>query len=419
MSLKRETEVLVVGAGPVGMFTALLLARGGIETQIIDQESRTAGHSYSCALHPRTIKLLNEAGIASTLFRSSRRIDSVGYYQGASRRAEVQLSRLFVPFPFALALPQSNLEDLLEAELRRAGVEISWHHRLNALENHQHGARASVDRLAHTGHGYIVPEFELTVQDSVEVDARFMVGADGQHSMVRQRLDTPFETAGAPQFFVVFEGEAAKDSGHEVKVVLDDATDSVMWPLSDTRFRWSFQVAPATTPDEFPTKERQRMVVIEQAGEEDSLHRLQKLLSERAPWFDNPVQQVVWNAQVQFEPRLARQFGKDLCWLVGDAAHQTGPIGMQSMNIGFREAAHLAEALKHILRDGKALDLVQRYGHENWYQWKRLFGSAGGARPTTAASDWVRQRAPRILSSIPASGEELVELLNRLGIMFK
>jgi 2-polyprenyl-6-methoxyphenol hydroxylase-like FAD-dependent oxidoreductase len=237
--------------------------------------------------------------------------------------------------------------------------------------------------------------------------------------MVRHLLDIAFAPAGAPQFFVVYEGQAAGDCGNEVKVVLDDATDSVMWPLSDARFRWSFQLAPAQTLEEFPGKERNRLVVVESPGEQDSIHRLRKLLHERAPWFHNPVQEMVWSAEVQFEPRLVRHYGKGCCWLAGDAAHQTGPVGMQSMNIGFIEAAHLAREIKRILRDGQSMDLEQRYGHEHSRHWKRQLGLADAAHATPAATDWVRRRASRILSGIPASGEELAELLSGLGILFK
>ena len=55
---EERTEVLVVGAGPVGLLTAILLAEAGIEVRIIDREARTTVRSYACALHPRTLRLL-------------------------------------------------------------------------------------------------------------------------------------------------------------------------------------------------------------------------------------------------------------------------------------------------------------------------------------------------------------------------
>jgi glycine/D-amino acid oxidase-like deaminating enzyme len=67
MQREDRTEVLVVGAGPVGLFTALRLAGSGLRVQLIDQEPRTAGRSYACALHSRTLQLPNEEGLAGRM----------------------------------------------------------------------------------------------------------------------------------------------------------------------------------------------------------------------------------------------------------------------------------------------------------------------------------------------------------------
>lgn len=418
MSNVEQTEVLVTGAGPVGMLTALLLAQNGIKTRIIDQESRTAGHSYSCALHPRSIKLLYQAGLADQAIEFGRRIDTVGFYEGNTRRAEVRFSELPVEYPFALVLEQSTLENLLEQKLRQAQVRVQWNHRLADLEMNEHGAAATIEKLATTGKGYGVPDFASGVEKSLQARAEFIVGADGSNSLVRRRLGIGFEAAGAPQHFAVFEIEAGQPCGHEARVVLDDISASVLWPLSDARCRWSFQVNPAKEGDDFPQKERERMVMIEAPSEQDSLHQLRRLVAERAPWFQNPVQEIVWSTDVQFEPRLARQFGRSLCWLAGDAAHQTGPVGMQSMNMGFREGADLAEALTQILRKGASRELLQGYERGHRREWQQLLDFKAPAPLGDTKADWVRQRAARIVGSIPASGADLTTLLRQVGITF-
>ena len=121
---------------------------------------------------------------------------------------------------------------------------------------------------------------------------------------------------------------------------------------------------------------------------------------------------------MQFEPRLARQFGRNRCWLVGDAAHQTGPVGMQSMNIGFREAVDLVESLTQILRKNAPEDLLRAYDRTHWCEWQRLLGFKAVPPAADKASEWVRQRAVRIASCIPASGADLSALLSQLGIEF-
>jgi len=418
MSNIEQSEVLVAGAGPVGMLAALLLKQNGIDTQIIDQEARAAEHSYSCALHPRSIQLLRQAGLADEAIKFGHRIATVGFYEGSARRAEARLSELQVPFPFALVLEQSALEKLLELKLRQANVRVHWNHRLAGLEMNDRGVTATVEKLGMTGRGYGVPDFAPGVVKSLQAQARFIVGADGANSLARGRLGIAFERAGAPQHFAVYEIEAGGTCGDEAKVVLDDTAASVLWPLSDARCRWSFQVTPDKSGGDFPQKERDRMMVVEAPGEQDSLHRLRRLLNDRAPWFQNPVNELVWAADVQFEPRLAGQFGRNRCWLAGDAAHQTGPVGMQSMNVGFREAADLAEALTQILRKGGSEDLLLGYERAHRGEWQQLLGFKTDTPATAAAAAWVRQRAAKIVGSIPASGADLTCLLKQLGIKF-
>ena len=74
MRREEHTEVLVVGAGPVGMLTALLLAEADLDVMVIDKEWRTAGHSYACVLHPGTLTLLDRLGLAQQVMEQGGRI---------------------------------------------------------------------------------------------------------------------------------------------------------------------------------------------------------------------------------------------------------------------------------------------------------------------------------------------------------
>src|SRR6185503_8625766 len=105
---------------------------------------------------------------------------------GGVRRAELKFAQLETQFPFALVLDQSKLEDLLEEALGRAGIGIDWHHRLTDIIQNNGGVTATVDRLAMTAKGYIVPEFELAVEKQLQLRADYLVGADGHDSQVRR-----------------------------------------------------------------------------------------------------------------------------------------------------------------------------------------------------------------------------------------
>ncbi len=417
MQRQDRTEVLVVGAGPVGLFTALSLARSGIKVRIIDAESATAGRSYACALHPRTLELLGEAGLAEAVMGLGRRVNLIGLYLDGARRAELNLNKMPWKVPYVQVLEQRTLEDLLEQKLKRTGnVEVNWNHRLADLEPGGDGVGARIETLALTAGGYGSLEVDVAVQKEFLISADFVVGADGQHSMVRRRLGIDYGQAGEAELYVVYEAGSARDCGREMKIILDGKLASVMWPLAENRCRWSFQLLPADEAADFPGKDRSRFVVNERPGDEDNRHHLQKLLRLRAPALAEDIREVGWCTDIQFERRLAKEFGRGRCWLAGDAAHQTSPVGAQSMNVGLREAADLAGILARVLRGKEGDHLLAKYNADRRAEWEGLLGLKEPPKPRAGTPAWVAKNAARILTSLPASGPELAQLFDRLGL---
>ncbi len=419
MRILDQTEVLVVGAGPVGLMAAILLAKNGIHVRVIDQEQQTATHSYACVLHPRSLSLLQQAGVAQEAIRLGNRIDTIRFYEGSSCRAEVAFSELPAQFPFALVLKQGTLEQLLEQELKQfEHVEVGWNHRLADLEMKEGTTIATIEELALSGKGYVLPEFEWEVEKTSLLMAQYIIGADGHDSLARQRLNIPCQPAGEPELFVMYNVECERQFGreHEIRIGLDQNRISAMWPFSDVNCRLGFQWIPADEPGNFPEKDRSPFIVVEPPSKYDSRHHLQRLLRMRAPWFESGIKEVDWATDIQFEHWLAAEFGRDRCWLAGDAAHQTGPVGMQSMNAGLWEVADLAAKLKQILREGGSPELLNDYDHDHRAEWQELLGMSGPPQPTEYANDWAREHRTQILASLPASGKELAQLLNRLGL---
>jgi 2-polyprenyl-6-methoxyphenol hydroxylase-like FAD-dependent oxidoreductase len=413
---EEQTEVLVVGAGPVGLLSASLLAEAGIQTRIIDRHERTTVRSYACALHPRTLKLLERKGLAAALLERGRRIEKIAFYDGSSRQAEVKLSELGGPFPYMVILPQNVLEDALEERLRKAGVTVNWNHRFNDLRMEGNTVVATVEELGATASGYIVPHWETVVKRSLPVRAQFLVGADGHGSLVRERLGIESLRVAGPEFFAAYEFEPETGIEDEVRVVLDPRTTNVLWPLPGKRCRWTFQLLKSDMASEFPEKERRGGRIVQTTVDERIRQYVEKVAKERAPWFSKAVKELIWCTEVVFEHRVARQFGRDRCRLVGDAAHQTGPVGVQSMNVGMAEAASLAGALRAILRDKAPLSLLDACDRDWQAEWRRLLGLTGGLKPRKETSLWVQERRDRILSCLPASHEDLAPLASQLGL---
>ena len=178
-------------------------------------------------------------------------------------------------------------------------------------------ATATIDELALEGKGYSVPDFEMAVKKTVSVSADFVVGADGQGSIVRERLGIDYARVGQPQLFVVYELQTKAQLPSEIRIVLDQHMAGVLWPFTQHKGRWSFQWLRANAPADFPQKARMLFTIVD-LRPEDSRHHLHKLLSAHAPWFQAEIKEVGWAKDIQFELRLARQLGRDRAWLAGD-----------------------------------------------------------------------------------------------------
>lgn len=413
---RSEKEVLVVGAGPVGLFAGVVLARLGVKPHIIDEADGPASHSYALALHPEALELLDECGLASKVISKARVLRTIGLYDAKEQRAQLDLSVLRSNFPFVAILSQASFEELLAEVLHEQGVKVEWSHRLARFEPGEGVVNVSIDTLEKDSAGYAYSEIGSLVSHSRNEKVHFVLGADGYESLVRRQLGIKFDSLRAPQRFAVFECRATETLPDEVRVVLDEATTNVLWPMPEGRYRWSFEVTDLVS--EVEPRHKDRLIV--DTGSSDSpflqLAFARRLAAERAPWFRDPMKSTFFRVLTRFEQRLAESFGRDRIWLAGDAAHMTGPVGVQSMNVGMREAAELAKAFAHLLHGTAPPDVLTSYEQSRLAEWRYLLGQGAGVSAKSDADPWVAERAQRMVSCMPASGTHLAQLLGQLGL---
>jgi len=398
--MKTEVDILVVGAGPVGLVTALFLQHYGVRVEIIDMHQRTTQQSYALAIHPRTLQILDEAGVSDALIGAGRKLTKVAYYEGRERRAEIDYSSLACKHPYLLVIRQSVLERAAEEALHRKHLKVLWRHQLQALTVDGETLQAEVAKLDQVSMGYPVARSEWVVVRSETIRPAYVIGADGYDSAVRRMLGIGMEEHGAGQFFSVYEIEAAGELPVEVRVIVDPDLTSVYWPLEEGRCRWGFQIRDAS----------------EHAA---SMERLEQLIAARAPWCTARPTEIYRSTLGLFERRLTRSFGKGRIWLAGDAAHQALPVGVHSMNSGLVEARELAARISRIQRAAGAPSLLQEFGSERHEAWQSLLGADQTVHVLPGANPWVRQMGARLLACIPASGEDLEPLLEQIALTAK
>jgi len=396
----------------VGLFAALCLARRGVPVAVVDEQHRTAARTYACALHPRTVDLLEEVGLAAELCAKGERVDKLAFYEGAERRAEVRCGELKRAHPFLLVVPQQTLEDALEAKLKAEGVPVLWSHRLTDLRADETMATARLQRLAKVGAGYGVQSSEWVVDKEEEVRVPFVLGCDGHRSRARRALGIELATAGAPQLFAVFEF-GAQAQIDEVRVGVHGGKASVLWPLGQGWWRFGFEI------DREPVearREKSRNLAL--AGDPAFLDleasRFAELALERAPWFAARPEELAWSMAIRFERRLAGSFGRGACWILGDAAHLGPPVAVQSMNAGLFEAKTLAVELEAVVRSGASRERLTAWAKDRRAEFEPLLAHAPVAG--ASANPFVRENARVIGECLPASGEDRAALLGQLGL---
>jgi len=411
MSQPPDPEVLVVGAGPVGLVTALFLQRHGVRVQVVDMHQRTSQHSYALAIHPRTLQILDEAGLSGGLIAAGRKLTKVAYYEGRERRVEIDYSALPSKHPYLLVLRQSLLERAAEEALRQKKLKVLWGYRLESLDTDDATLQVEVAKLDQVATGYPVARSEWVVVRRATVRPDYVIGADGYDSAVRRMAGIEMAGHGAGQHFSVYEIEARGELPSEVRVILDPDLTSVYWPLEEGRCRWGFQIRDAS----------------EHAA---SMERLEQLIAARAPWWTARPTQIYWSTLALFEGRVARSFGKGGVWLAGDAAHQAAPVAVHSLNSGLVEARELAARMTRTLRAGEAASLIEEFATEMHGAWQWLLDASSPPRELPAAGTpagrevralpgadpWVRQTRARIFACVPASGDDLELLLGQIGL---
>jgi 2-polyprenyl-6-methoxyphenol hydroxylase-like FAD-dependent oxidoreductase len=315
-----ETDVLIVGAGPTGLTLAAALAARGIRAGVIDRQAEGANTSRAAVVHARTLEVLEPLGVTPTLV-------NLGI---AARRFTIRdRDRVLVPigfehlptrYPYTLMVSQAVTENVLLKRLRELGGRVLRPRVLVALEQDAAGVNATLD-------------------DGSRVRARYLVGADGMHSAVREMCGIEFSGGSYGESFVLADvrlgGGVPAD---EVRLYFSPAGMVVVAPLPDGVHRI------VATVDEAPEQPDKAFVqaLLDARG------------AQRAPAV---VREVLWGSRFRVHHRVAGSYRAGRVLLAGDAAHVHSPAGGQGMNVGILDAMSLADALTQALAgNDKALD---------------------------------------------------------------
>lgn len=352
-------EIVICGAGPVGLLLANLLGQRGIETLVVERRTAPPEMSMAIGVTPPSLQILKSLGLDQDLVANGVPIEDAFVHGTSSLLGSVSFRRLPGDYRSILSVPQGATMRVLEAGLARfPSVRV----------------RRGVELLGFTQSGDTVT---VRIKDASgleeQVSARFLVACDGSRSLVRSQAGVPRAEKDYGLSFLMGDFEDRTGMGTEAHLFFTPTGSVESFPLPGGRRRW---------------------VVLTDGLLENAPHGFLAETVRARCGHDLSGSRQFNQSPFHVRRALCSRYYTGRVVFCGDAAHVISPIGGQGMNTGFADAQLLADTLVRICREGfEAEDLLRHYD----YFRRRAFAAASGR---AALGMWLGTRTGRTTSRL-------------------
>lgn len=328
-----ETDVIISGAGPVGMSLALALARQGVSVIVLEKLNELSREARASTIHPPTLEFFDEIGIIEDILENGLRIESLQFWERRTRELVADFPYKLIEndtkYPFRFQCPQSTVTRIILKHLKATGcAKVLFNHEFIRAEQNE----TCVKVIAETPSG------------ETEFCAKYLIGCDGAFSKVRENLNLGFDGKTYEDRFLLVStdlnlGEIFPNMG-TVAYIFDPEEWVIIMTLPDT-VRLVFRLKPEEDADEAKQIENVR-------------RRITNFLQTELNYEIKAVSTYHVHQRITETFRLGRTI------LAGDAAHINNPTGGMGMNSGIHDAQLLAKKLVAVL-NGESDELLNDY----------------------------------------------------------
>jgi 2-polyprenyl-6-methoxyphenol hydroxylase-like FAD-dependent oxidoreductase len=327
-------DVLVVGAGPVGLTMAGELVRNGVRCQIIDKAVAPSPTSRALAIFPRTLEVFQMMGVVDPVVGAGHQLSGVAFHNRGGQIGYIGFSCLPCRYHFAISLAQSETERILIEHLASLGNHVDREKELIGLSQSSDAVSAVVRNSS-------------GLEETLE--ARWLIGCDGAHSGVRHLLGLQFEGDAYPETFLLADTEIDSPLDR-INIHLFLASDGLVaiFPFRGNRCRIIANLRPEEN---------------DRSAGEPQLDEIQAIVDRRAIsgiHLTDPV----WLSRFHISHRKVPEFRFGRVFLAGDSAHIHSPAGGQGMNTGIQDAFNLAWKIALVVHGKSPVSLLNSYNEE-------------------------------------------------------
>jgi 2-polyprenyl-6-methoxyphenol hydroxylase-like FAD-dependent oxidoreductase len=349
-----SSTVLIAGAGPVGLTLANELVRYGVTVRIVDKAPARTDKSKALVLWSRSLELFDDAGYVEPFLPAGFPAHGAQISTGKEIVARVSLESVDSRFPYALMIPQSETERILEERLASRGVTVERSVELTAFSDEGETVEATLKKADGT-------------LETLEAD--WLVGCDGAHSSVRHGLAFAFEGSTQESHWALADGHiSGLEPNDRLHIFWHRDGILAFFPIVGDRWRVVGDLGLASDGGHHA---------------DPTLAEINELMAHRgSPDFvmSNPI----WLAAFRINERKVKDYRKGRVFLAGDAAHVHSPAGGQGMNTGMQDAFNLAWKLALVIEGNARPSLLDSYSPERSAVGDRVLRNAG--RLTEAAT---------------------------------
>ncbi|MCW2756224.1 MAG: putative FAD-binding monooxygenase [Marmoricola sp.] len=328
-------DLVVVGCGPVGAVAGNLAGRAGLTTLVLDRSPEV--YSLPRAIHfdAHIMRILQQAGLADEVLPNVREWRSSTFYGADSKPIRVHewpKTDLF-GWKAHYLFYQPTLERILRGGLSRLdNVDVALSTELVGLSQHQDHVSVTVR--------------DIGTSDTQQVEARFVVGADGASSSVRRNAGIELIDGAFDEPWLVVDVICEQQIGrpNESEMFCDPRRPSTRVPGPGNHHRWEFMLLPGETAEQIQRPES-----------------IEELL---APWVSMDEVTVLRASVYRFHSLVAASWRDRRVFLAGDAAHQTPPFLGQGMCHGIRDVQNVVEKVLAVFSGGPPDELLNSYETE-------------------------------------------------------